>query len=284
MSEVKESFSSVIREVAKKWEVTPEFAESLLASYTANKNSILKYTTEDLRGLRTVLKIDSDRGLFWNTEIVALKNIVRTQVTQIVWWNDPKPNLVKSSNDKNAEFWAIPPIKEVMLAQKNYKNNQHQINPVIDQVAPIVNVKKETVLAVCAQESRFDPKATSRAGAQGVMQVMPKTFAGINGFLQKGKIINAWSEEKYYAQVRDIAKKQGVNINELIASSTQVWKNIAIGTIYLWYLIEKYGDIEGLRRYNGAKGWSLENRSYVRGITAWKNLIAASNLSTDTIS
>lgn len=279
-----ENFSSVIREVAKKWEVTPESAESLLTSYAANKNSILKYTTEDLRGLRTVLKIDSDRGLFWNTEIVALKNIVRTQVAQIVWRSDSKTNLAKSTNEIKDQPWVMPPIKEVILAQKNYENCKDQIQPVINQVAPIVNVKKETVLAVCAQESRFNTAAISSAGAQGVMQVMPKTFSGINRFLQKGKTENAWQEERYYAQVRDTAKKQGVNINELIASSTQVWKNIAIGTIYLWYLIEKYGDIEGLRRYNWAKGWSLENRSYVKKVTAWKNLIASSNLSTDTIS
>ncbi len=279
-----ESFSSVIREVAKKWEVTPESAESLLTSYTANKNSILKYTIEDLRSLRTVLKIDSDKGLFWNTEIVALKNIVRTQVAQIVWRSDSKTNLAKSTNEIKAQPWPMPPIKEVMLAQKNYENCKDQIQPVINQVAPIVNVKKDTVLAVCAQESRFNTAAISSAGAQGVMQVMPKTFSGINRFLQNGKIINAWPEEKYYAQVRDTAKKQGININELIASSTQVWKNIAIGTIYLWYLIEKYGDIEGIRRYNWAKGWSLENRSYVKRVTAWENLIASSNLSTDAIS
>lgn len=85
----------------------------------------------------------------------------------------------------------MPPIKEVMLAQKNYENCKDQIQPVINQVAPIVNVKKDTVLAVCAQESRFNTAAISSAGAQGVMQVMPKTFSGINRFLQNGKIINA---------------------------------------------------------------------------------------------
>lgn len=282
MSETQEKFTSVIQEVAKKWEVTIDAAKALLASYDENKNKILMYTREALQGLRKALKIESCRGLFWDTEIKALKNIVCYQVTQLVWWAEWTENLPKWSQDnKKVESWAIPPIKEVMLAQKNYGNCKDQIEPVIDQVAPMVNVNRETVLAVCAQESRFNIAAKSPAGAQGVMQVMPSTLEGINRFLQKGKLTNAWPEEKYYAQVRNNAKAQGVNINQLISSSTQVWKNIAIGTIYLWYLIDNYGDVEGLRRYNSKKGWSLENKSYVNGVKAWKNLIVSSGLSTE---
>ena len=89
ISEVaKNNFSSSIREVAKKWSINPELAETLLAEYEKNKNSILKYTREDLKGLRDVLKIDSPRDLFWDTEISALRNIVRSQVTLIIPKNE----------------------------------------------------------------------------------------------------------------------------------------------------------------------------------------------------
>lgn len=278
----KNNFSSAIREVAKKWSINPELAETLLAEYEKNKNSILKYTREDLKGLRDVLKIDSPRDLFWDTEISALRNIVRSQVTLIIPKNEVALDPLKQKPAKERNPWNMPPLKEVMLAQKNYAKCKDEIQPAIDQFAPIVDVNPQTVLAVCAQESRFNTATISPAGAQGVMQIMPATMNGITRFLAKGKMYNAWPEEKYYAQVRDKVEKQGFDINQWIASSTKVWKNIAIGTIYLWYLTGKYGDTEGLRRYNGAKGWSLENRSYVSGVTAWKNLIASSRLSTDT--
>ena len=45
-----------------------------------------------------------------------------------------------------------------------------------DQAAAITGVSASLILAVAAQESGFDPRAVSPAGAQGMMQFMPATW------------------------------------------------------------------------------------------------------------
>ena len=78
-----------------------------------------------------------------------------------------------------------------MLAQKNYQQCKDQVWPVISQIAPLVNMDPEKILAVCAQESRFQISAISGKGAQGLMQVMPPTMNGIIRHLRTGKTQNA---------------------------------------------------------------------------------------------
>ncbi len=46
---------------------------------------------------------------------------------------------------------------------------------VIDEAAKKYNVDPNLVAAMAFRESRFDPQAVSRIGAQGVMQLMPRT-------------------------------------------------------------------------------------------------------------
>ena len=49
----------------------------------------------------------------------------------------------------------------------------------IDQVARVHSVPPALVKAVIAAESAFDPQAVSHKGAQGLMQLMPATAAGL---------------------------------------------------------------------------------------------------------
>jgi len=50
-----------------------------------------------------------------------------------------------------------------------------QFDPVIESAAAAAAVEPELLRAVIAVESGFDPRAVSRAGAAGLMQLMPET-------------------------------------------------------------------------------------------------------------
>ena len=85
------------------------------------------------------------------------------------------------------------------------------------------------ILAVCRTESDFDPSATSDAGACGVMQLLPQTFA--------------WLQEERLAEAHEA---QDIFDPEI---------NIRYGSYYLAYLLAKFGDIEtALAAYNAGEG------------------------------
>ena len=93
-------------------------------------------------------------------------------------------------------------------------------------------VKPELVLAVIEVESDFDPYAISRAGARGLMQVMP-----------------FWLEE----------------IGRPGDSLFRVQTNLRYGcTILKYYLDKEQGDLtRALARYNGSVGrWVYPNKVY----------------------
>ena len=54
-----------------------------------------------------------------------------------------------------------------------------QLAPLVQQAAAANGVDPALVAAVARAESNFDPSAVSRAGAQGLMQLMPATAAGL---------------------------------------------------------------------------------------------------------
>jgi soluble lytic murein transglycosylase-like protein len=57
------------------------------------------------------------------------------------------------------------------------KSNRHRYAPYIHRVAHKVRLDPNLIKAVIQAESNFDPYAVSRAGAVGLMQLMPQTAA-----------------------------------------------------------------------------------------------------------
>ena len=99
-------------------------------------------------------------------------------------------------------------------------------------------------------ESRFNEKAVSNKGAVGLMQILPTT----------GK----WAFEKIYRESVELSfvynKEEGTG--ELLNPLT----NIELGTFYLSYLLNKFGNLEvSICAYNAGEGtvlkW-LNNKDY----------------------
>ena len=55
------------------------------------------------------------------------------------------------------------------------ERNRHRYSPMIQEIAEKVRVKAALLHAVIKAESAYDPRALSRTGAKGLMQLMPGT-------------------------------------------------------------------------------------------------------------
>ena len=60
-------------------------------------------------------------------------------------------------------------------ATARFHENRRVYSPLIDDIARQVGVERALVHAVVTAESAYDPRAVSRAGAVGLMQLMPGT-------------------------------------------------------------------------------------------------------------
>lgn len=115
--------------------------------------------------------------------------------------------------------------KKGTVAYENFTANRHLHAPSIRKNARRYKVDPALVMAVVHTESAYDRKAVSRAGAVGLMQLMPQT-----------------------------AKRYGVT------DRTNAEQNITGGTQYLRHLLERYKfDIKlALAAYNAGEGAVLK--------------------------
>ncbi len=95
------------------------------------------------------------------------------------------------------------------------------------------DVPPALILAVIRTESDFSPRAVSRKGAAGLMQLLPQTFL----------------------YLRDTHLKESVAEEEIFTPAV----NIRYGTFYLSYLHHRFGSWETvLAAYNAGEGRVLE--------------------------
>lgn len=113
-----------------------------------------------------------------------------------------------------------------------------RIEVLIAQAARRFGVPADWIRAVMRQESGFDPTATSRAGAMGLMQVMPGTWAEL-------RLRHGLGADPYDPQ-----------------------DNVLAGTAYLREMYDRYGLYGMLAAYNAGPGRYLQHRDQGRPLPA----------------
>ena len=147
------------------------------------------------------------------------------------------PALTLSVNQDTAEAEARAPIAnldekaQAQIAEylaKRYRVADRAVLGIVSKVSEVAHrdsFDPLLLLALICVESSFNPYAESNAGAQGLMQVIPK-----------------WHPEKMAAHGED-------------ASLLDVTTNISVGSMVLREYVDRYGSIvAGLQKYNGALG------------------------------
>ena len=71
--------------------------------------------------------------------------------------------------------WQTPPDRIPEMAPFRGKQGDHRYDPIILRAARDYGIDPAVIKAVIMAESGFDPQAISYAGAQGLMQLMPRT-------------------------------------------------------------------------------------------------------------
>ena len=74
---------------------------------------------------------------------------------------------------KTWKGWAEQPKAKLNVAA--FSQNRKKFTPTVDYAAKRYNLNKHLLHAVITAESAYDPSAVSRAGAVGLMQLMPET-------------------------------------------------------------------------------------------------------------
>ncbi len=102
---------------------------------------------------------------------------------------------------KTWKGWAEQPRAKLNVAA--YHQNRKKFTPTVDYAAKRYNLNKYLLHAVITAESAYDPSAVSKAGAVGLMQLMPETAKRYGVKDRKNPYQNIHGGSKY---LRDLMK------------------------------------------------------------------------------
>ncbi len=131
-----------------------------------NLQSIQPPTNPNVQSFEKVLSSTQNINKFGSLLLNPESMKVRAQIA--------KTNPTESLNNVIAQATAVS--SAIGTTQPTSK---HQIMNLIEQTAKKHGVDEKLVKALIQQESGFNPKAKSKAGAMGLMQLMPATAKGL---------------------------------------------------------------------------------------------------------
>ncbi|UQZ91300.1 lytic transglycosylase [Deltaproteobacteria bacterium Smac51] len=100
-------------------------------------------------------------------------------------------------------------------ANKGEKMSMDAIDKIVNKVSVALGIDANLVKAVIKTESNFNHTAVSRAGAKGLMQLMPGTAKELGVEDPFNPIENIWGGARYLKKMLD---RHGGNINKALAS------------------------------------------------------------------
>lgn len=101
------------------------------------------------------------------------------------------------------------------LNSKQYRVNRARYTPIINAVAERVELAPELLHAVVRAESAYDPNAVSRAGAVGLMQLMPGTAELYGVADRRDPVANVHAGAQY---LRDLLELFGQDLELALAA------------------------------------------------------------------
>lgn len=222
------------------------------------------------QGISTSLNLTLARLSSIENNFYALQNIASSQTDQTINSDfkkilDAKINdkVPKDNNEKKIEDILEDTIENIKPEKKEAVNLKSKIDlkaqstnvdEIIEVFSEKYGVDEDFIKAIIKQESGFNPKATSKKGAMGLMQLMPKTAKALG-------VVDAYNPSQ----------------------------NIEGGVKHLKGLLDSYnGDKElalaaynagsgAVRKYGGIPPYK-ETQNYVKSIMSSYNKIKEANL------
>lgn len=132
-----------------------------------------------------------------------------SQATEIYMYKDKDGNVSLTDRPTHDGFrqiasreWMHKPMSS--LDTKNFKKNQARFMPLIGKAARRYRIDEALLNAVVTAESAYDPRAVSRAGAVGLMQLMPETARRYGTHDRYNPESNVYAGTRY---LRDLLKQ-----------------------------------------------------------------------------
>ena len=115
-------------------------------------------------------------ALIWAIGLTSVTPAIAT--AEIYRYIDPKGRIVFTDKPKHSGYIRLKKTHKGWVPVRPYnswRQNKRKFSPVIARAAEKHQLSQHLLHAIITVESAYNPQALSRAGAQGLMQLMPAT-------------------------------------------------------------------------------------------------------------